>query len=84
MAKHVAGAVDARTLAVPDGEHAVMPALAAELGLLRTPACGRRKFLVEAGLEYDICLLQLVFRPPELLVQTTERRPAIARYEAGR
>ena len=32
VAEHVAGAVDARPLAVPDAEHAVEPAFAAQLG----------------------------------------------------
>ena len=37
VAEHVAGAVDARPLAVPHAEHAVVLALAAQLGLLRAP-----------------------------------------------
>ena len=56
MAEDVAGAVDARALAVPEREHAVMLALAQQLGLLRPPAGGGREFLVEAGLEDDVRL----------------------------
>ena len=37
VAEHVAGAVDARTLAVPEAEHAIELALAAQFGLLRAP-----------------------------------------------
>jgi hypothetical protein len=48
VAEHVAGAVDARSLAVPDGEDAVMLALAEQFRLLRAPAGGRGEFLVEA------------------------------------
>ena len=54
VAEHVAGAVDARALAVPEREHAVVLAFAEQLGLLRAPAGGCRQFLVEAGLEDDV------------------------------
>ena len=37
VAEHVAGAVDARALAVPHAEHAIARAFAAQLGLLRAP-----------------------------------------------
>ncbi len=37
VAEHVAGAVDARPLAVPHAEHAIVLALAAQLRLLRAP-----------------------------------------------
>ena len=52
VAEDVAGAVDARALAVPDAEHAVVLALAAQLGLLRAPERGGGEVLVEAGLEH--------------------------------
>jgi hypothetical protein len=51
VAEHVAGPVDARPLAVPDAEHAVVLAFAAQFGLLRAPAGCRGQFLVEPGLE---------------------------------
>ena len=54
VAEHVAGAVDARALAVPDAEHAVELALAAQLRLLRAPQRGRGEVLVDAGLEHDV------------------------------
>ena len=54
VAEDVAGTVDARTLAVPEGEHAVVPAFAKQLGLLRAPAGGGRQFLVQARLEDDV------------------------------
>ena len=46
MAEHVAGAIDARALAVPHAEHAVVFALAAQLGLLRAPDRGGCEVLV--------------------------------------
>ena len=78
MAEHVTGAVDARALAVPHGEHAIELAFAAEFGLLRAPDCGCRQVLVEAGLETDVALFQERRRPLELRVETAERRAAVA------
>ena len=54
MTKRVAGAVDARPLAVPDAEHAVVLAFAEKLGLLRAPQRGGGKVLVDGGLELDV------------------------------
>ena len=79
MTEGVAGAVDARTLAVPDGEHAVEVALVAEdVRLLRAPACRRREVLVDARLEVHVVLLQEFRRGRELLVVAAERGTAIA------
>ncbi len=73
MAKHVAGTVDARPLAVPDRKDAVMRALAQQFGLLRAPAGGGGEFLVEAGLEDDLGLGELFLGPPQLHVEAAER-----------
>ena len=54
VAERVAGAVDARPLAVPHAEHAIEPAFAAQLRLLRAPERGRGEVLVDAGLEEDV------------------------------
>ena len=54
VAEHVAGAVDAGPLAVPDGEHAVVLAFAAQLRLLGAPQRGGGELLVDAGLEQDV------------------------------
>ena len=59
VAEHVAGAVDARALAVPDAEHAVVLAFAAQLGLLRAPQRGGGEVLVDAGLEQDVVRVEL-------------------------
>ena len=83
MAQHVARTVHARALAVPDAEHAVVRALAVELGLLGTPARGRRDVLVDAGLEHHVVLVEVRARPLELKVEPAERRPAIAADVAG-
>ena len=78
VAEHVAGAVDAGTLAVPHGEHAVVLALAAQLGLLRAPDRGRGEVLVDAALEADVVLGQKRRGALELAVEAAERRAAIA------
>ena len=83
VAEDVAGAVDARALAVPHAEHAVVLALAAQLGLLRAPDGGRGEILVQAGLEEDVVPLEMRLGAHELLVEPAERRAAIARDVAG-
>jgi hypothetical protein len=61
MAQHVAAPVDARPLAIPDGEDAVIGALAPHLRLLAAPDRGRGKVLIEAGMElYSLGLEQLM------------------------
>src|SRR5690606_42041180 len=51
--ERVAGAVDARPLAVPEGEDAVVAGAGEEARLLRAPDRRRREILVEARLEAD-------------------------------
>ena len=81
--ERVSRAVHARTLAVPDAEDAVILGIAEESGLLRAPdRCGRKVF-VEAGLEDDVMVLQVLAGCPKLLVVAAERRTAIAGNEAG-
>ena len=60
VAEHVAAAVDAGALAVPHAEHAVVLALAAQLGLLRAPDRGGGELLVDAGLEHDVGRLRAI------------------------
>ena len=78
VAEHVAGAVDARALAVPHAEDAIELALAPQLGLLSAPQSGGSEFLVQAGLELDVGGGELAGGANELLVETTKRRAAIA------
>jgi hypothetical protein len=78
VAEDVAGAVDARSFAVPEAEHAVELALAAQLGLLRAPDRGRGDVLVEAGLKADVVFVERALRADELLVEGAERGAAIA------
>ena len=78
VAEDVAGAVDARPLAVPDAEHAVVLALAAQLGLLRAPQRGGGEVLVDARAGTDVARGEMRRRALELVVEPAERRAAIA------
>jgi len=78
VAEHVAAAVDAGALAVPQAEDAVVFALAAQLGLLRAPQCGGGEVFVQSGLELDVGGRELPPGAHELLVEGAERGTAIA------
>src|SRR5258708_38472887 len=79
----VAGAVDARPLAVPHGEDAVVFGAREQADLLRAPDRGGAEILVDAGLEFDVVLLEEALRAPQPLIEAAERRAAITRDEAG-
>ncbi len=79
----VARAVDARPLAVPHGEDAVMLGAGEESDLLRAPDGGRREILVDAGLKADLVPLEEAPGAPEGLVEPAEWRAAIAGDEGG-
>ena len=78
VAEHVPGAVDTRPLAVPEAEHAIELAFAAQLRLLRAPQRSGGDVLVEAGLEADVVPVEKILRADELQVEGAERRAAIA------
>ena len=82
MAEHVAGAVDARPLAVPHAEYAVVFALAAQLGLLRAPDRGRGEVLVQPGLEQHVVAFERGLGAHELLVEPAQGRAAVAGHVA--
>ena len=84
VAEDVAGAVDARALAVPDAEDAVVFAVAAQLGLLRAPDGGRGEILVQARLEDDVVLVENFLGRMHLRIDGAEGRAAIAGDEARR
>ena len=76
--EHVAGAVDARALAVPDPDHPIVLGAGRETKLLRPPDCSRREILVHPGLESDVVFFEMLARGEQLLVIAAERRAAIA------
>ena len=82
VAEHVAAAVDARALAVPDADHAIIVGAGRKIELLRAPDRGRREVLVHAGLKLDVVLFEMLAGGEQLLVVAAERRAAVAGDEA--
>ncbi|BCY19897.1 hypothetical protein OkiPb01551_07930 [Bordetella pertussis] len=69
----VAAAVHARPLAVPHAEHAVVLGAREQVDLLRAPHGGGGQVLVDAGLEFDVMLLQVLGGLPHVLVDPAQR-----------
>ena len=83
MFEHVARAVHARSLAIPQAEHTVVFAFAAQLGLLAAPQGGGGQVLVQPRLKCDVMGGKLLERPAHLYVDRTQRRTAISRDQTG-
>ena len=81
--EHVAAAVHTGTLAVPHREHAVVLRAREQVGLLGAPDHGRAEVLVQSRRELDIRSGQVLLRPPQLQVETAQRRAAVAGDETG-
>ena len=81
--EHVAGAIDARALAVPHAEHAFDLRAREQVGLLRAPHHRRAEVFVEARDELHARGFQVLLRAPQLQVEAAERRTAIAADETG-
>ena len=81
MAHHVARTVHPRPLAVPQGKHAVIGALAPQFGLLTAPNGGGGKVFVQTCLELDLRLFQIGARAHHLLIHRAKGRAAIARHK---
>ncbi len=84
MLQGVDGAIDARTLAVPDAENAIDLCAGEKPDLLAAPDRGCGQILVQARNESNIMLSQERFRTPQRVVVHAERRAAIAGDETGR
>ena len=82
VTEHVAAAIDAGALAVPDADHAIVFGAGRQIELLRAPDRGGREIFVHAGLELDVVLVEMFARRHQLLVVATERRAAIAGDES--
>jgi hypothetical protein len=80
----VTGAVDARPLAIPHAQHAVVLRPREQVGELRAVDRRRAQILVEAGDEDDVVLGQELRVALEREVETTERRAAIPRDQRRR
>ncbi len=81
---HVAAAIHARPLAVPQREHAVMLALAAQFGLLAAPDCRGGKIFVQSRLKQHAGFRQALALAHHLQVHTAQGRAAIAGHIARR
>src|SRR3979411_2388244 len=82
VAEDGSGAVDARSLAVPEPEHAIELALAAQLGLLRAPDRGGGDVLLDPVPEADVGFGERALGANEWQVEGAERRSAIAGHIA--
>jgi hypothetical protein len=84
MLEHVARAVDAWGLAVPDAEQAIIPGAGEQAELLAAPdGCGAEVF-VQTFPEFDVMRVQPFLRGAQLLVISTKGRPAITGDKSGR
>ena len=77
VAQRIGRSVDARSLAVPDAEHAIDRRAGKVVQLLGAPNRRRSEVLVKARAEDDVVLLELRRRAPQLDVVAPERRAAI-------
>jgi hypothetical protein len=79
MLENVARAVDARGLAIPDAEQAIIPGAGKQAELLAAPdGCGAKVF-VQAFPEFDVMRVQPFLGGAQLLVISAKGRPAITR-----
>ena len=83
VAEHVAAAVHPRPLAVPHREHPLHPRLGRQGQLLGAPHRGGGQVFVDAGLEHDVVLGQMVGGLPQAEIQPAQRRAPVAGHEAG-
>jgi hypothetical protein len=84
MLEHVARAVDARRLAVPDAEQAIIFRAREQAELLAAPdGCGAEVF-VQAFPEFDVMRVQPFLRGAQLLVISAKGRPTISGDKSGR
>ena len=80
----VAGTENPGSLAVPDGEYAVVLAVFLHLQLLGAPHRGGGQVLVDAGLEDDIVFLQVFCRALQFQVVGADRGAPVTGDVAGR
>ena len=81
--EHVPATVDARTLAIPETQNAVLSGTGRHVELLRTPDCSSRQVFVYTGLEMNVMRLQVRARLVKGEVEPTDRRTAIAGNEGS-
>ncbi len=75
VAHHIARAIHPRPLAVPQAKHAVIFALAAQLGLLRAPKRGGGQIFVQTRLERSHSALPRLGRARHLHINRPKGDP---------
>ena len=85
MLEHIGAAVHARPLAVPDAKHPVVASRVSrrKTELLRAPDGGGGQLLIDAGLEVDVMLAQVILGLPQRLVVAAQGRAAVTADEAA-
>ncbi len=71
--EYVAAAIHSRSLAVPHAEYAVMFGAGRQIDLLRSPQRRGGQIFVDAGLEYDLVLAEMLLGFPQGLIQSAQR-----------
>ena len=84
MLEHIARAIDARRLAIPDAEHAIELRARKQVRLLRAPHSRRPQILVQPLPELHVMRIHQLGRRADLLVVSPERRTPVARDETRR
>src|SRR5690606_5251300 len=81
--EHIAGAVNARALAVPQAEYTIVLGAFENIDLLGTPDRGSTQVLIDARQKMDVLFFQVVAGFPQHLVETAQGRAAVAGNKAG-
>ena len=82
MAQHIARAIHARPLAIPNTENTIQTRAGRKVHLLRAPNGGRGEILIQAWLKHHIMGAQPFGLSRQFPVKGAKRRPAIAGNEA--
>ena len=80
--EHIARAIHARPLAVPEREHTLHGGFRVERHHLRAPHRRGGQLLIQAGGEADVVGVQVLFGAPHFLIDPAQRRAAIPRNKA--
>ena len=83
VAQRVRRTIESWRFAVPEAEHAVVASAGEQARLLTAPHGRGGQVLVDAWLKDDAIGVQRLGVPPQLSVETAERRTAIAGDETG-
>ena len=83
MAQHIARAINAGPLAVPNAENAIQTRARGQMHLLRTPDGGRGQILIQPRLKHHIMCAEPFRLPRQFTVKSAQRRTAIAGNETA-